>query len=767
MKFIYIDEPSIDEIINTRHYQSIEFSEARDLTSFLRGEVPHIRLTPLSSGIQSNAGGYILDPASKTTNYVVFDLEEMKNLLALDSPGLLLAFQKTVRFCKKIMNSLSLSKNEKILSDGKAVIFPYPIGLQTSLRLTIERNPDTKRRAKREKAQACLVYKFGDNEGQGTTEVASLTNFRRAVEGKDNAARTLVARHAANDRNDTYTRSMAVTQLDPHQGLQLHEYGLDNWRRWLTESQMRFIEAPLTSPHRIEGPAGTGKTLCLVLKAIHLLESSKAAREPQKAIFVTHSQSTKAAIQNLFTTNGGEHFLETDVSALIADQSVEITTLHELCAKLLQYKISDAELVDRDAYESKLTQKLYSLEAVEKTIKDEIDSHRPYLSSGFTRFLESTEKWAIAEMLQHEISIQIKGRAQQDLSKYKKLPALKFGLPLENEGDKAFVYLMHECYQNQLIEAAQFDTDDVVLSAISQLTTPIWRRRRTREGYDSIFVDETHLFNVNELSTFHKLTRAENTQPIAYSVDRSQALGDRGWTTEAFDHAFDPTQTSQKLASVDVRSIFRCSPEIIDLAFSVTASAATLFTDFHNPLDTAVSAFSAKEERICKKPSYTQYVDDNDMLSNVFIRADSMAKEMSCQKADIAIIAFGDETFEQIVTYAKSHNKPIEVIKSRGDLMTVEKARQGGRYLLSAPEYVGGLEFAGVILVGVDNGRVPPSSHGTGESQEFLNYAAHQRLYVSITRAKYRVEILGVKARGLSTTLASARANNLLDTFDS
>ena len=53
-----------------------------------------------------------------------------------------------------------------------------------------------------------------------------------------------------------------------------------------------------------------------------------------------------------------------------------------------------------------------------------------------------------------------------------------------------------------LQRTGRFDMDDVVLTTVSRLDTPIWKRRRVREGYDAIFIDETDLFNMNELSVF-------------------------------------------------------------------------------------------------------------------------------------------------------------------------------------------------------------------------------------------------------------------------
>jgi hypothetical protein len=762
MKFLFVDSSAVDDLVNERTYQSTEFNEGRVLTSFFRGNIQEL---PISGGvfaIRYGDGGYIVRTGG-ASDYIVFDLEEMPSLLSLDDSRLLLAVQKTMRFAKKLWSGLTPSKHERVISNGKAVVFPYPIGQQTSLRLSIDRNPDEKRRTKREGGQAYLVYKFGDSEGDGPTESPRLTNFRKAQEGRSTVYPIALSLLATATSDTAGVTSLAITQLHPDNSRpERVETGLESWRRWLTTSQLEFVTSELLVPHRIEGPAGTGKTLCLVLKAIYALQSHRKRGVPLRSLFIAHSQSTKAAIENLFVLNAGEEFLAQDWDALTGHFSVGITTLHELCARLLRQEISDTELVDKDAYESKLTQKLYAVEAVDRALTRDYSSHKPYLSDQFIRYLDTTERWAMAEMLQHEISVQIKGRAEQDLNKYKKLPALKFGMPLVTGGDKAFVFVMYEEYQKELIASAQFDTDDVVLSAMSQLGTPIWKRRRAREGFDTVYIDETHLFNLNELSIFHKLTRSEVSQPIAYSVDRSQALGDRGWTDEAFDSAFDPENSSGK-SSTSVKSVFRCSPDIVDLAFSVTSSGATLFTNFHDPLVSAVSAFSAEDERKCARPLYLQYADDDAMFVDAFVRAESIAREMGAQRADVAIIGFGDEVFARLQQLAQQQKKPVEVIKSRGDLAAVDRARLSGRFVLSAPEFVGGLEFAGVILVAVDGGRVPPRSAGLGDSQLFLNYSAHQRLYVAITRAKFQVVILGVRARGISDTLASACASQLID----
>lgn len=367
-------------------------------------------------------------------------------------------------------------------------------------------------------------------------------------------------------------------------------------------------------------------------------------------------------------------------------------------------------------------------------------------------------------MVQHEISVVIKGRAEEKLERYRRLPRLPYGLPVETEQDRGFVWQVFRKYQSELQTSAQFDTDDIVLTAIGQLDTPIWRRRRANEGYDGIYIDETHLFNVNELSIFHHLSRSPSKFPIAYSVDRSQAIGDRDWSDDLFDSALSPDEnTRKKTSKTRIESIFRCSPEIVNLAFSVTSSGATLFTNFDDPLTSATSMFTAAEERRCATPIATLSANDEEMIASGFARADALPKELDSSRSNIAVIAFSDELFLAAKDYCSRHRKPIEILKQRGDVEAVKRAKNAGRLILSTPEYVGGLEFDAVVLLGVDAGRVPPTKTlDTIDSSNFLAFAAHNRLYVSITRARFRVEVFGTKDRGISPLLQNAVASNVL-----
>lgn len=763
-RFILVDAFAAEELVSTRTLQSDDFENGRILGAALTGALSLGQLAPKAYLVEAGQGLYILNGSSKSEDVLVIDLEQAPLFEGCSTRDAILRFQKLLRFARRRWTKVGPAQNEKLFAGStKAVVFPYPITTQSSFRLTIELAPDHRRRERRSKGVELLVYRMGTGEGGGPHEEAPVTNFRKALEGHSEAVSELEKRIAIEGRTPPPSvNSLAVTKLTEGSARgAIAGCDFDQWHYYLTDAQKAFISQELKAPHRIEGPAGTGKTLSLVLKCIAQMRLAKERGESHSALFVAHSEATRKNIESMFEPEMEHARLPTSGFAL---QSVKVTTLHELCGELLRYEISDTELLDRDAFESKQSQLLYVVEALQEVIKDDLSSHRPHMSAAFCEYLTSNDHWIVAEMFQHEISVMIKGRADEDLEKYKRVPRLRYGLPVENEGDKAFTFLLFSAYQRRLRASGQFDTDDVVLSALQQLDTPIWRRRREREGYDSIFVDETHLFNINELSVFHRLTRSTERFPIAYSADLSQSLADKGWAECKISDALLATAPrSQEEKETTFSSIFRCSPEIVNLAFSVTSSGATLFTNFHDPLEAASSAFTEAEERKCQPPRYVMFPTDEAMITGAFEAAEKFATEMQSTRGDVAIVVFGNELFALVERFTRSANKPVELLKHRGDMDVVRRARASGRFVVSTPDFVGGLEFDAVVLVGVDKGRVPPKiSSDSTDSENFVSYATHQRLYVAITRARYRVALLGVKARGVSDLLANASVHGLV-----
>lgn len=763
-KYIVIDKIAATDLVSSRQFQSIDFAAGRKFVELLTGKTNILPTAPGMHCFAEKEYLYVLNNKSIENNILVIDYENAPLFEGRSDNESLYLIQKIMRFSIKRWENMSFTLTERFLSGStKAILFPFPFSAQVPFRITCELSPDDKRRSRRTSgAQELLIYKCGNDEGGGAGEQASITNFRKAISDLREFQSTALEHANRNESTRDIASALDVTTLsDGSHYFQLGDASIEDWLPLLTDIQKEFITKNIEGPHRIDGPAGTGKTLCLVLKCIYHLIHSLKNNLSHHSLFIVHSEATKKNIEHLFKSD----IFKYNISSNCFDSSVSlrIETLQSYCSTILNTNIQDTEFLDRDAFESKLIQILYITEALNETKAKDFSTYNKLMSPEFISVISNTDDWYAAEMFQHEISVMIKGRAEEDQTKYFKLSRLEYGLPVITTGDRAFTFQVFNSYRNKFIQSGQFDTDDVVLSALGQLSTPIWRRRRLREGFDSIYIDETHLFNFNELSIFHKLTKNEDHYPIIYSSDISQSLGDKGWSNGVLNDAICSTCDEKTRDKTSIDTVFRSSPHIINLAFSVTSSGATLFNNFHNPLNSIKNAFSFVDEKKCDTPTYKFFISDSEMIKEAFLEADRVATATKSLKSDVAIISFGDELFNLIQKYSISNNKPVEIINKRGDVEALKLAKLGGKYIITQPEYVGGLEFSSVIILGVDKDRVPPStSSDCNESCHFLSYVAHQKLYVAITRAKYHVSIFGIKSRGPSPIFNTAISNNLI-----
>ncbi|HET6431249.1 UvrD-helicase domain-containing protein [Dyella sp.] len=771
-KFIAWDDKAVEEMVSGRSFQSTDFGFGNELAAFLKGRVVPEQIGPLRT--YQEAGGVFVVSAESERNsarFIVLDLEQSKMFLGLSDSDSLFAFQKIMRFARKWWaGGQGLTYAEKIISGtSKAVVFPFRYQPQP-YRAVIEREPWKERLGKRGlSGRFLLVYKAGYSGGDSAGEEPENTNFKKVIESYESVLQQEAVRSRSVERESEAQLQVTDLSRGLRSGVGSLFRSFNEWMPALTKQQSDFVLSPLAGPHRIEGAAGTGKTLSLVLKAVAALRQAEDEGVQRNIVFITHSDATRASISEVLSVIDAEKDYQNRILGL-SQQSLTVTTLTQLCAEKLRHAISESEFIDRDAMESKGLQRLYIAEAIEEAIDKDLPAHSRFMTPEFVELMKTESSWNLSQIFQHEISVLIKGRAAERFEIYRDARCIRYGLPAQTSADKAFAFAVFKRYRDKLAIGGQFDTDDVVLTAIGQLDTPIWKRRRSKEGFDAIFIDETHLFNINELHLFHYFTRGDSQFPIIYSIDKSQAVGDPGWTTQEMENAVaNPAAIANMDASpgegesVKVGTIFRSSPEIVDLAFCVVSSGATLFTNFENPMVNASSAFTTAEESLAQPPMYSEAPNEEALIELAFQRADALQAELSIRRADVLICTLDDALLGRLSEYASGLKRPVKILARRGDVQAIDQAVAGGMYVVGHADYVGGLEFGAVVLVGVDDGRVPPVQGAEADAaRHFLNYSAHNRLYVAITRAKYRVEILGEAARGVSKILEPAIANGLL-----
>lgn len=744
MKYIYLTPEAINHLIVSRQYQSYEYAECKPLVNLLQCKTNSFDDGTIHSMVVKNGVALYAGVLTKQAG-LFFDYDQFTSFLHETPERIVTIFQKILRFAVRYFNGRGFAQCE-IVRDNIGIIFPFPLTDRgESYRVVVDRNS-----YRGGKTYNFLTVFYGGVEVVNTTpNFGNLNQFYD--EFKNTSAPTsLVDEHKSNANIKGLT-VMALEDLDYHFGTGL---SFEDWQQYLTEPQKSFVDREICGAERIEGAAGTGKTLAMVLKCINQIR-----RNPQnKYIFITHSVATKSHIVQLFLECAPELDAYMCKDGNLSG-SLLVTTVQEWCIKYLGTNLSETEYLDRDAMTSKNIQKMYIEEAYHKVIDDNIEFYKSILSEKFLDYMTNTDIEVILEMLQYEIGVVIKGRANGDLDTYKLLSRPSYGIPCKNEADFNFTHLIYVDYQKQLFDEATFDSDDIVISALSSLNAPIWRRRREVEGFDACFIDETHLFNFNELSVFPFLNKSKLRHNIVYAIDKSQFGGE---ILDKAEDIFSMSQDNDKYA-VDSRfnTVFRSSSDILNLAFNVMSVGSTLYTNFDNPLDSS-SYFTNDSNPRFKFPSLEMCKSEKAMLDSSLAIVDNLQHDFKISRAECVLIPMSDILVEKLKSICKKSHKPFESIESRGDIDAKERALSGNKYVISGIDYVGGLEFDYAILVGVDECRVPPRLSQKKPDFHFSNYAWHKKIYVALTRARYGVYLLGDQTQGISPIFESALSEKLL-----
>lgn len=740
-KSIIVTSDAIEKIISERHLQTGDYEESISLIRFLNGETSEWSYRKLK-GITYKNLVIIYSSSPNIKKGVFFNASQMS--CSETNDRLITILQKTLRFCKKYFNgNKNLSRCEKKCGKKNEFLI-YPFQYSNSKHdFKLKVSVDTDRRHNRRGCDYLLVTD-GDFNLDGYKN-KDLTDFL------NNSSLDLEHEEVLSENKTC----LNVDELEPSDFTIDSDIGFDVWTDYLTDSQRKFIFRPIEGPERLEGAAGTGKTLSLILRCINILKTLTKDQYPFKILFITHSQASKDHSYVIFKKNINQLNIDG------VDELIEFTTLQEWCGDHLGSALSEDEYLDRDAKDSKELQKLYILEAFNSVRNNDLSGYEELLSEEFNSFLKESSEETLCEMLQFEIAVVIKGKfVDSDIEDYLDVERPKYGIPLQNKYDKHLVYLVFQKYQELLEKEGRYDSDDIVLSALKQLESPIWKRQRKEKGYSVCFIDETSLFNFNELSVLHYLGKDKDQNKIVYTIDKSQAVGDRGVLTE---DVFESLRFKSEVQSDKLRTVFRSSSEIINLAFNVLSSGATLFTNFENPLTVASNNFTESEDSKCTFPSYSLIQDDENMIEETIAKAQHFVRD-GAKKNKILIIATCDLLFNELRKVLKCKNISCQFIEDRKSCDALINANNNNSFIVAGIDYVGGLEFDHVLILGVDKGRVPPEDDN--DSTHFINYAWHNKMYVAITRARYSLNFFGNKARGVSSILESAINLELLNVIN-
>lgn len=751
MKYLLFDQNAISTYIADIQLQSVEYGEGKRFVQHICGELE----TELfhNTVINYNANGIQFigmkrqEDTQRGAHILCIDLEQCDIMSEKDNPARLLTIiQKTLRLALKIWDRRPFSLSERY-HESKSILFPFP--KPDHSRIVIERSSNILRLTNRGIEHPLLAYKYNADEPSQSEDEVNTSVLRDAGEWYASNHNLLLSQYSNSQLQQSSSHSTAFESVESTAFDERSDFiywGIERQYEMLTNSQRAIVDYnAINSPLRIEGAAGTGKTVSMIMRAYKLLKQKEREGQPFKIAFFAHSESTSIRNQELFSYYpDSARFLDSN-----APQSIHFETLLSFCRRFA--RVSETMLLERDALESKNYQLMLIDEAVQKAISSKrLKTYLPIVSAGIKDLFceDKTRKQVLCNMLQHEFSVQIKGRTDCTIDTYCDIKSIENGIPCATKTDKEFVFSIFLDYQNELQHLGTFDVDDVTMEALSRLNAPIWRRERATEGFDYIFADEMHLFNINEQSVFHFLSKnpAEKEVPICFALDYAQAIGDHGDVSADYiaAKAFGETE------SQNLQTVFRSSPQITELCASIAASGTLMFgANFANPYNNPQYCFTSGEEEKAERPKLLMFDNDDLLIENLSSVINNYTRTLQCRLNDIAIISFDEKWLSQEgVSLLEQHTGKQFVVLDKND------SHDAGKIILSSPHSINGLEFQGVILIGVDDGRVPQTFGASDISKHFIMYSAYNMLYLAISRARYAVTMMGSKLNGVSPCLA-------------
>ncbi|MBL0541717.1 UvrD-helicase domain-containing protein [Aeromonas caviae] len=490
----------------------------------------------------------------------------------------------------------------------------------------------------------------------------------------------------------------------------------EEWLPLLHSRQNDVLELPQNTSVSIVGPAGSGKTLTLCLRALQEIKSAEKEGRSVRVLFATHSWAMAERIDDT-------------IIALNAGQPVNGITVYPLLqilndilgGSMLQgLKLLGADSTEgRNLQVSYLEESLHSISEIDKEIirTQKISSYIEKALQG-----ETAEKNELIENIYEEINgillaenIMPGDRRKEDeyLSRYRgdDLP------PFEFRGDRCLVLLIYKKFLYRLIERQYITTDQLVSDATKILETFSWGLKRESEGYDIIVVDELQLFDAQERFSLSLLSSSLDTTTFITAEDPSQGLFSNimpNWRNGI------PSYRSDR-KSIRLNKSVRFTPSILQLiyklysAFPLNAEKLEIDEEINPNTDKPFIALEASPEAAIEKSC-------------------SIVSELSGQldpESRLAVITLNNSLDEVIL---KMKNKGIQNITRISGLDDVEKLTYSKRTIVVGEwQYLGGTQFTHVLIV---------APEGTTASSAFAKIRELTALYVAASRASRWLRIV-------------------------
>lgn len=479
----------------------------------------------------------------------------------------------------------------------------------------------------------------------------------------------------------------------------------EDWATYLAESQRKVLSQPVESSVRIIGPAGSGKTLALCLRAIQVARDNNVISKGKKILVVTHSWAMAERIDAVLGILNGGMIPE----SITTFPLISLLQLHG--GQIGQEKI---KVIGDDSSAGRLAAVDIIKESL-RSIKFEPKDVSPWISESLAASADSRSKAELIFNLREEFSGVLSASSlsfddAESVRKYVNQDREDWMPPFFTKADRLFVLKIYKDFFETLIDRSSVTTDQFVLDSIRVLETFTWRMRRETDGYDFIFIDELQLFDSQERTALHLLGRSSSGVPFITAEDPSQGV---------FSALHSRNGVKGVDQSVYLDSVHRFEPSIFNLI-------KFIYQKF--PLNTIPLKIDNNKNDSSHLPKL--FISDNDekALQQTVVRTRELFDRNSGDsKSRICIVTLGD--VDNKLRIMLEHDK-IPVVQLSG-FDDVEQLAYSRRSVILAPwEFIGGTQFSHVIVLSA--GMLPAKTTFGKQRELTAVYLASSRSAISL-----------------------------------
>lgn len=514
----------------------------------------------------------------------------------------------------------------------------------------------------------------------------------------------------------------------------------------LTNEQRKFVDSELTQSSRLVGPAGSGKTVALAVKALKEMKAAQQKNAPFRALFLTHAMTTAILVEDLIDS------MDPSGQVLLTSQpntTFEVTTLFALANRHMHYDLEGLLPISLDGSEGRKLQFELLDSLVQRFLAADWIAYKSDCSADFVRNIESNPNVTAYKVfvweLMNEFACVLDADGIRSTRERKKhyLDEVRkpWMMPLVNRVEREVVLELYHRFRTELKDMKTLGVDQMIADYLNWLDSNRWEALRESIGYDVIFVDELHLFNRQERTVFRHLMRDLDSMPVVVmAYDSKQSPRDtfaglgHGGTRDYWKDA--KLGKTEKYELVDV---FRYTPQIASALACIDRCFPGQNLDDDWPTYNGVSKLADGPI-----PTLSVLKNTRELFDKIFPRAKELQRRLPSGKR-VAVLCASNHLFDTYSTAGK-YQDDFVIIASREDLPKVKSASK--KYILSTPEFVAGLQFDTVLLIEVNEDEVPDLSFRASAQRKFVSV-----LYLGASRAERILELYATAEHGGPTQL--------------